>query len=1054
MALCGLTHTFNTKVGDENTAGITADERKRVSIAEMMLAGAPVAAWDHSTSNLDSSVALKFVRSLRLAADLGSSTHLVSAYQPTQAMYDLFNKVVVLYEGRQIYFGPATLARSFFEKMGWEFSARQTTGDFLTSITDPGERKARPGMENKVPRTPEDFEAYWQRSDEYKALRAEIEADRSRFPLSANGGEAAEGLRGAKTTRQARHVRPKSPFTISIAMQIRLTTKRAFQRTMGDLPAVLVTAVIHIIFGLLFGSLFYGTPPTTDGFFGKTGVLFGTMIATILNSIGEIGLMYSHRPILDKHNSYAFYHPATEAIAGIVADIPVKLIMTLLGNTPVYFLSNLHREPGKFFLLQLVTFLNTFIMMGLFRTIASVTRTAAMANAFAGPALLSLVAYSNFVMRVPEMKIWFSWIRWINPVYYSYEILVTSEFHGREFPCTSFMPPYQPPVGDSFICTTVGSVAGQAFVNGDAYLEGTFRAFYAHAWRNLGILFGFLVFFMSTHFAAAELNVSGKSGADVLVFPRGRVPGHLQRFLKKNRRGVEQPAANDKDMHRKEPITINIKPQVDVFTWRDLVYEVPIKGGNRRLVDNVSGWVKPGTLTAVMGERGAGKTALLNVLAQRMTTGIITGDMLINGKPLSPTFGRNSGYIQQKDMHLDTATVRESLRFSAMLRQPKTVSKAEKYAFVEEVIDTLNMRDFSDAVVGVPGQGLNVEQRKLLTIGIELAAKPKLLLFVDEPTSALDSQSAWAVTCLLRRLSNAGQAILCTVHQPSAVLFQQFDRILLLAEGGRTAYFGEVGDNSRVMLDYFEGNGARKCDDEENPADYILEVVKNGTNQSGDDWHTIWDNSEERSAVMLEVERIHEEKFSELLDADAELSSNLEFAMPFTSQLMVVTSRVFTTYWRTPSYIFAKFLLVTLAGLFIGFSFFDAKPTFAGMQGVLFSAFVVVTLVPTLAGQVRSTLPFLSLPRRLPVANVHRYNHTLSLRGHSMRSVNAPARHTPGRYSSSRTSSWRHPIRLLPPSYFSPRSITPSAVSRPRSNRELSSCSAFSSSSSSNLSLT
>jgi ABC-type multidrug transport system ATPase subunit len=83
---------------------------------------------------------------------------------------------------------------------------------------------------------------------------------------------------------------------------------------------------------------------------------------------------------------------------------------------------------------------------------------------------------------------------------------------------------------------------------------------------------------------------------------------------------------------------------------------------------------------------------------------------------------------------LHTATVRESLRFIAVLRQPKSVSNEEKYRYVESVIKMLNMEDFAEAVVGVPGEGLNVEQRKLLTIGVELAAKPKLLLFLDEPT--------------------------------------------------------------------------------------------------------------------------------------------------------------------------------------------------------------------------------------------------------------------------------------------------------------------------------
>lgn len=99
---------------------------------------------------------------------------------------------------------------------------------------------------------------------------------------------------------------------------------------------------------------------------------------------------------------------------------------------------------------------------------------------------------------------------------------------------------------------------------------------------------------------------------------------------------------------------------------------------------------------------------------------------------------QNTNWV--RDLHLETSTVREALQFSAMLRQPKSVSKKEKFEYVEEVIKMLNMSDFAEAVVGIPGEGLNVEQRKLLTIGVELAAKPKLLLFLDEPTSGLDSQ--------------------------------------------------------------------------------------------------------------------------------------------------------------------------------------------------------------------------------------------------------------------------------------------------------------------------
>ncbi|KAG9572158.1 pleiotropic drug resistance protein, ABC superfamily, partial [Aureobasidium melanogenum] len=111
--------------------------------------------------------------------------------------------------------------------------------------------------------------------------------------------------------------------------------------------------------------------------------------------------------------------------------------------------------------------------------------------------------------------------------------------------------------------------------------------------------------------------------------------------------------------------------QKDIFSWHNVVYDIEIKGEPRRLLDHVSGWVKPGTLTALMGSSGAGKTTLLDALAQRTTMGVITGDMFVNGRSLDPSFQRKTGYVQQQDLHLETSTVRESLRFSAMLRQPK-----------------------------------------------------------------------------------------------------------------------------------------------------------------------------------------------------------------------------------------------------------------------------------------------------------------------------------------------------------------------------------------------
>lgn len=110
-------------------------------------------------------------------------------------------------------------------------------------------------------------------------------------------------------------------------------------------------------------------------------------------------------------------------------------------------------------------------------------------------------------------------------------------------------------------------------------------------------------------------------------------------------------------------------------------------------------------LTNNQGVSGAGKTTLLDVLATRVTMGVVTGEMLVDGKQRDLSFQRKTGYVQQQDLHLETSTVREALRFSAILRQPNTVSIKEKYEYVEEVLKLLEMDGYADAVVGVPGTG-------------------------------------------------------------------------------------------------------------------------------------------------------------------------------------------------------------------------------------------------------------------------------------------------------------------------------------------------------------
>lgn len=640
----------------------------------------------------------------------------------------------------------------------------------------------------------------------------------------------------------------------------------------------------------------------------------------------------------------------------MICDLPNKLTTSLLFNMALYFMTNLRRTPSAFFTFYVFSFACVLAMSMFFRTIAATSRTLSQALAPAAVLILALIIYTGFTVPIGNMHPWFRWINYIDPVAYAFESLMINEFHNRRFPCSTFVPAgpgYTNVASDQHICSTVGAVAGVNYVEGDAYILQSFQYVHSHLWRNLGVIFALMSFLCGTYLFATEFISAQRSKGEVLVFPRGQVPALSKKNDEEeqiNDRQTAQGAIAEKTVSGRE-VPPSIQKQTAIFHWDSVNYDIKIKGGTRRLLDDVDGWVKPGTLTALMGASGAGKTTLLDVLASRVTMGVVTGKMLVNGRQRDSGFQRKTGYVQQQDLHLSTSTVREALNFSALLRQPKTTPRKEKLAYVDEVIKVLEMEAYADAVVGVPGEGLNVEQRKRLTIGVELAAKPALLLFLDEPTSGLDSQTAWSICNLLRKLANNGQAILCTIHQPSAVLFQSFDRLLFLASGGRTVYFGDIGENSKVLTSYFERNGSRICGEEENPAEWMLDVIGAAPgSQNTIEWPQEWRDSPEKQNIRTILAEMKATLSKEPVDKDP--TALREFAEPFSTQILAVTRRVFQQYWRTPSYLYSKTVLCAGSALFIGFSFWDSAISLQGLQNQLFSIFMMMTIFGNLTQQI------------------------------------------------------------------------------------------------------
>jgi pleiotropic drug resistance (PDR) family protein len=953
MAMLGLSHTINSRVGNDFVRGVSGGERKRVSIAEATLCGSPLQCWDNSTRGLDSANALEFCKTLNLMAKYSGTTCAVAIYQASQSAYDVFDKVTVLYEGRQIYFGRTEDAKEFFTTMGFDCPERQTTADFLTSLTSPAERIVKPGFEHSVPRTPDEFAAAWKKSDAYKQLQKEIEEYDQAYPI---GGESLQKFIESRKAMQSKGQRVRSPYTLSVMEQVNLCMIRGFQRLKGDASLTLSQLIGNFIMALIIGSVFFNLQDTTESFYSRGALLFFAVLLNAFSSALEILTLYAQRPIVEKQARYAMYHPFTEAIASMLCDMPYKLLNAVTFNVTLYFMTNLRRTPGAFFTFLLFSIVTTLTMSMIFRTIAAFSRTLSQALVPAAILILGLVIYTGFTIPPTNMLGWSRWMNYIDPIGYGFESLMVNEFHNRDFQCLprSFIPAggdYSNYGLNNKICSAKGARAGASVVHGDDYLRDSFQYYNSHKWRNLGIMIGFMIFFLATYLIGTEYISESKSKGEVLLFRRGHAP---KRTEADDIEGSQSVASAEKTDESTKEVSAKIQRQTAVFHWQDVCYDIKIKSEERRILDHVDGWVKPGTCTALMGVSGAGKTTLLDVLATRVTMGVVSGEMLVDGRVRDQSFQRKTGYVQQQDLHLYTTTVREALRFSAILRQPAHVSRQEKLDYVEEVIKLLGMESYADAIVGVPGEGLNVEQRKRLTIGVELAAKPQLLLFLDEPTSGLDSQTSWSILDLIDTLTQHGQAILCTIHQPSAMLFQRFDRLLFLAKGGKTVYFGDIGEKSSILSSYFERNGAPKLPVEANPAEWMLEVIGAAPGSHSDiDWPAVWRESPERTQVHEHLAELKATLSQKPVEESTDDPANYkEFAAPFTVQLYECLVRVFSQYWRTPVYIYSKAALCVLTAIYIGFSFFHAKNSLQGLQNQMFSIFMLMTIFGNLVQQI------------------------------------------------------------------------------------------------------
>lgn len=228
----------------------TSREKKRVSIGEAMITKASTQCWDNSTRGLDASTALEYVQSLRSLTNTAHVSTLVALYQASENLFNLFNKVVLIEEGKCAFFGPTEAAKSYFENLGFECPPRWTTPDFLTSVSDPNARRIKSGWEDRIPRNANEFQAAYRQSDVYTSTLADIESFESETKEQEHEREAARRKKATKN------------YTVPFWKQVMILTHRQFLVMFGDRAALTGKWVVIVFQALIVGSLFYNLPDT------------------------------------------------------------------------------------------------------------------------------------------------------------------------------------------------------------------------------------------------------------------------------------------------------------------------------------------------------------------------------------------------------------------------------------------------------------------------------------------------------------------------------------------------------------------------------------------------------------------------------------------------------------------------------------------------------------------------------------------------------------------------------------------------------------------------
>ncbi|ETN20088.1 hypothetical protein PPTG_03170 [Phytophthora nicotianae INRA-310] len=888
----GLQNCQDTIVGDAMTRGVSGGERKRVTTGEMEFGMKYVTLMDEISTGLDSAATFDIISTQRSVAHKLRKTVVIALLQPSPEVFALFDDLMIMNEGQVMYHGPCNQVEEYFEGLGFSCPPERDIADYLLDLGTPEQYRYQvQNYHTKQPRSAGEFAEAFRESRIHRETLNELEAPHDE-DLLHNVAEIID---------------PTPTFHQSVVENTMTLLRRQLMVTYRNTPFIVGRLMMIIIMGIVFSTVFYDFDPTQVAV--VIGVLFATVMFLSMGQSSQIPTYLAERDIFYKQRGANFFRTGSYVLATSASQIPLAVVETIIFGSLVYWiillLSNLSMGMWFFFL-------------------AAIGRNGNIATPLGMVSVLVFVVFAGFIVTKSQIPDYFTWAHWISPITWSLKALAVNQYRSDPMDVCVYE-------GVDY-CATYGLKMGE-------YYLGLFGMDTEKEWVAYGIIYTaamYVVFMLLSYLALEFIRYEVPENVDVSEKTvEDESYTRLETPTNKNAANGTDGYVVDIDNREKNftPVTV---------AFQDLWYSVPDPHNPKESLDllkRINGFAVPGSITALMGSSGAGKTTLMDVIAGRKTGGKITGKILLNGYEATDlAIRRCTGYCEQMDVHSEAATIREALTFSSFLRQDASVPDAKKYDSVNECIELLGLGDIADQII----RGSSVEQMKRLTIGVELAAQPSVI-FLGEPTSGLDARSAKLIMDGVRKVADSGRTIICTIHQPSSEVFYLFDSLLLLKRGGETVFYGNLGKNCRNLVDYFEDiPGVAPLPKGYNPATWMLECIGAGVGNSAGNQTNFVDYFNKSSYRQVLDSEMAKEGVTVPSPDLPEMVFAKKRAATSATQMKFVVTRFFQMYWRTPTYNLTRMILAVFLALLFGLVFVDAEyDSYSGLNsgvGMIFLA--------------------------------------------------------------------------------------------------------------------